>query len=105
MKADLNIKGLIDQLGRIRAKQADLALAEDAIKDQLGGLLAGAHDGKLFRCTISEYDREVFDVKAARRRLGPAWVRRHTRKVPVRNYLVTARNAARNATRPKRRAA
>lgn len=87
-----NLAALIDALGDVRNKQAELEAKEKELKENLAELDAGAYTGHEFVLVISTPERAVFDQKAAKEELGQAWVDAHTTKVPYRTLKLSARN-------------
>lgn len=79
------IKGLVDELGIVRASLASLKEREDEIRHLL--IVAGVDvaEGELFRCTISASTRTVIDWKHIAERFKPSHqlVRANTTKTPV----------------------
>lgn len=74
-----NLK-MVDDLGRILAKIADLTVEADAIKDALRDAGPGSYEGKAYRATVGE-DGEVdqFDNKVIREKLIALGHRRFVR--------------------------
>ena len=87
-----NLTRIIDDLGALKARIADLEAQEKALKQALADLSPGAYEGDLFRLTISESERETLDMKAVREKLSPQWMRAHTNVTNVRTLRVSARN-------------
>jgi hypothetical protein len=84
----------IDELGWIKAQIADLVKREEALKVRIVTLGPGAHEGRLFRATVTESVRETLDMEAVRAKLSPQFIRAHTRETPVTTVRVVARTAA-----------
>lgn len=82
---------LIDALGILKAKIAELEIAEKELKARLN-LPAGAYEGRFYRLSISDSVRETLDMAAVREKLSPQFLRAHTRETPIRRYCVVARN-------------
>jgi hypothetical protein len=87
-----NLTSMIDSLGVLKAKIAELENEEKAIKKALGDLEPGAYEGELFRLSISESERETLDMKAVREKLSPQFIAAHTNVTKVRTLRVAARN-------------
>ena len=87
-----NLTKIIDDLGALKARIADLEAQEKALKQALADLSPGAYEGELFRLSISETERETLDMKAVREKLSPQWMRAHTNVTNVRTLRVSARN-------------
>lgn len=81
----------IDDLGHIRAQIADLKKKEQALKQSVIELGEGAHEGELFRATVTETKRDVFDVAWAKKKLGNKQVAAHTRQTAYVTVTLTAR--------------
>lgn len=90
----------VDRLGEVKAEIARLSEIAKFLETEIKTLGIGAHEGDLFRATVSEVaERETLDVKAAEvklRELGVdgRWFSKH-RKV-TKGYT-TVRVAARKA--------
>lgn len=89
-----NLKPTIDELGHIKAQIAELNRRKEELKELIIELGPGAHEGELFRATVSQFDREVLDMEAVRAKLSPQFIRAHTSLTPVTAVRVTARNNA-----------
>ena len=87
-----NLTAVIDQLGDIKAKIADLQILEKTLKGYLDDLAPGAYEGETFRLSISESNRETLDMEAVREHLSRQFIAAHTNVTPVRTLRVTARN-------------
>jgi hypothetical protein len=87
-----NLSQIIDDLGALKAKIADLELQEKALKAALQDLPAGAYEGETFRLSISETERETLDMKAVREHLSRQFIQAHTNVTPVRTLRVAARS-------------
>jgi hypothetical protein len=60
----------VDRLGDVKAEIARLKEIEAFLIDEIKALGAGAHDGDLFRATVSDVaERQSLDVKAAEAKL------------------------------------
>jgi hypothetical protein len=86
-----NISPMVDQLGRLQAQIADLEAQAKAIKSTLSAIGEGAYEGELFRATVSKSERETLDMKAAREKLSPQWIRAHTKVTPVTTVRVSGK--------------
>lgn len=69
---------MVDQLGIVLAKKAELAKEETEIKAALVAAGVGSYEGELFRATVSKTERNTLDMKAVRQHLSPQFVRAHT---------------------------
>ena len=71
MKA--NLKDLIDSLGKVKAKLADLHDDEEMLKDAIKLAMKDrpAAEGHLYRCTVSTYSVESVDYEKVVRNLRP----------------------------------
>lgn len=87
-----NLTSLIDSFGVLKAKMAELAIEEKALKAALAELDPGAYEGELFRLSISVADRDNLDMKAVREKLSPQFIAAHTTTTSVRTLKVSARN-------------
>ena len=86
-----NLTKIIDDLGALKARIADLEAQEKALKQALADLSPGAYEGELFRLSISESERETLDMKAVREHLSRQFIQAHTNVTPVRTLRVVAR--------------
>ena len=87
---------IVDELGAIKAQQADLANREKELKAKLiaGGQLE--YDGDEYRATISTSQRETLDMAAVREKLSDQFIRAHTKVTDVITLRVSARSADAN---------
>jgi hypothetical protein len=79
-----NLEPLIDALGDIRARIAELEKKETEIKNALKELEPGAYEGERYRLTVTLADREKLDMEAVREKLSAQFLRAHTTVFPVR---------------------
>lgn len=86
-----NLSPLIDEVGTLQAKVADLTSRIDEIKATLKELGAGAYEGELFRVTISTAARSNLDLDAVRKKLSRQFILAHTKESLVTSVKVTAR--------------
>lgn len=85
---------IVDELGQVKARIADLELREKELTSRLRRLGPGAYEGRLFRATVSEPgERAVLDVEWFREYVGPRLFSRHQNMVQVAaSVRVVARN-------------
>lgn len=76
-------RAAIDELGRIRDRISRLRIQEQAAWERVAALGKGEHAGHRYCAMVCRYSRSVLDLDAARKKLGDAWCRRHSRRVPV----------------------
>lgn len=86
-----NLTKIIDDLGALKARIADLEAQEKALKQALADLTPGSYEGDLFRLSVSESERETLDMHAVREHLSRQWIQAHTNVTPVRTLRVVAR--------------
>lgn len=86
-----NVTPLIDELGRIKAEMARLAVIESSIKKQIVAMGPGAYEGELFRATVSEIETDRLDMEAVRQKLSAQFIRAHTSVSRSVRVNVTAR--------------
>jgi uncharacterized protein YqgV (UPF0045/DUF77 family) len=95
-KAKVNVTGLADELGIIRAKMADLKVRETEIREVM--LDAGIHafEDKKFRAVVVESMRTLIDWKSVAAKLKPSHqlVTAHTTEREVVSIRVSARIGA-----------
>lgn len=83
---------MIDKLGQLEAKIADIEAQAKPIKERLKTTCQpGIYDGRLFRAVITQFERKVLDLDAVRARLPAAWLARHTKMVAVTALSIRAR--------------
>jgi hypothetical protein len=87
-----NIGTLIDELGVLKAKIAELEAIETLLKDQLIAAGPGAYEGDFYRATVSESERNTLDMKAVRAKLSSQFITANTKTTPVTTVKVVARN-------------
>ena len=87
-----NLSKIIDDLGALKARIADLEVQEKALKQALADLTPGAYEGDLFRLSVSESERETLDMKAVREHLSRQFLAAHTNVTSVRTLRVAARS-------------
>lgn len=92
MNTNQTIITAIDELGLVRAKIAELELAETELKARLADLEAGPYEGQLFRLSIVDSERNTLDMKAVRAKLSRQFIVANTTTTPMRIYRVSARN-------------
>lgn len=88
-----NIGPLIDDYGLLKAQEAELALKLKPIKDQIEALGAGSYEGDFYRVTVSESERANLNMKKARAKLSPQFIRANTTYTPVTTVRVYGRTA------------
>lgn len=82
----------IDLMGDLKAQIADLEAKYDELRDLViedAGL--GAHEGSMFRVSITPTSRETLDMEAVRNHLSPQFIRAHTKITKSITTRVTAR--------------
>lgn len=84
---------IIDRLGELKAKIAELQTEEKALRDEVIALGVGAHEGDLFRATVTESERATLDMAAVREKLSPQFITAHTTVTEVITVKVTSRKA------------
>lgn len=91
----LDVAGIVDALGAIKAQIADLKKTEDALKAQLIQSGVSEADGATFRATVSVSERNVIDWKAIAEKLEPSrqLVTAHTSVSESVTVRVTARKS------------
>lgn len=86
------IQERIDLMGDLKAQMADLEAKYDELKALViedAGL--GAHEGNMFRVSITATTRETLDMEAVRNHLSPQFIRAHTKITESITTRVTAR--------------
>ncbi len=98
---DIDVARTVDDLGAIRAQIAELKLREDALAAAVKAAGFGAHEGALFRATVSEVAASsALDPKAAEAKLRELgvdgrWFSKHqkVRAASVRINVVARKGA------------
>jgi hypothetical protein len=82
-----------DALGALKAEIANLEIRAKAEHARLVAMGAGAHEGEIFRATVSVAERESIDWKAISAKLEPSrqLVTAHTSAKEVTTVRVVAR--------------
>ena len=95
-KAKVNVTGLADELGIIRAKMADLKDRETEIRVVMIEAGLSAFEDKKFRAVVVESLRTLIDWKAVAAKLKPSHqlVTAHTTEREVISIRVSARRGA-----------
>jgi hypothetical protein len=92
--ASSNIAEIVDQLGIVKAKMAELATEENSLKTTLLEMGPGAYEGEFFRAAVSVSTRDSLDMDAVRAKLSAQFIQAHTKTSEVRAVRVSARSAA-----------
>lgn len=79
---------IVDRLGAVKAKIADLTAIENTLKSILP---PGEHDGALFRATVTKTERNSLDMDAVRAKLSPQFIAANTKTTPTTTVRVVAR--------------
>lgn len=89
----------VDQLGYLKAQLAELKAQESELRDLIVAMGQGAHEGDVFRATVSIADRETVDWRAIAEYLQPSrqLITAHTSATSVTTVRVVARKGARKA--------
>lgn len=88
----LTLEERIDLMGDFKARMSNLEAEYDELKALvLEDVGVGAHEGHLFRVSISVSTRETLDMEAVRNHLSPQFIRAHTKSNEVTVTRVTAR--------------
>lgn len=82
---------LVDAMGLLAAKKANLELAEAVLRKQLLEHGPGIYEGDFFRASVVESVRETLDMKAVRKKLSPQFIRAHTKETEITTVKVVAR--------------
>jgi hypothetical protein len=84
IKTTNNLAPMIDTLGDVRARIAELEKKETELKNAMKELEPGAYEGERYRLTVTLADREKLDMEAVREKLSAQFLRAHTTVFPVR---------------------
>ena len=91
LPAQSNSTTAIDELGDVRAQLAQLKDKEEALKRAIIEMGPGAHEGKLFRATVTESKRAQLDMEWVRTKLSKKAIAAHTTYTPFVSVRLTAR--------------
>lgn len=95
-KQKVDVTGLADELGMIRAQMAELKEREATIRETF--IKAGVHavEDETFRATVVESMRKIVDWKAVAKKLNPSrqLLTAHTTEKEVVSVRVSARRGA-----------
>ena len=92
MTSNLSDQQLVDLCGKLRAARVEAEKEEKAMRDMLIARLGvGAHEGELFRASVSLSERETLDMAAVREKLSPQFIRAHTTVTEVTTVRLSAR--------------
>lgn len=93
-KNQTNVSATIDTFGYLCAQIAELESQKKAVRACLIAACGdGAHEGDLYRVTISTADRDTLDMEAVRAKLSRQFIAANTRTTEVTTVKATARNA------------
>ena len=93
----MNTRMLVDVLGEIKARVAELTAREAEVRAQLVKLGEGDYDGNMYRATVSMSEKHTLDMAAVREKLSPQFIMAHTNATPVTTVRVVACTRARLA--------
>ncbi|SHG88588.1 hypothetical protein [Bradyrhizobium erythrophlei] len=88
-----NIGPLIDDYGLLKAQIAELETKLKPLHEQIVAQGEGAYEGTFYRVTVSESERANLNMKKARAKLSPQFIRANTTYTPVTTVRVSGRNA------------
>lgn len=71
-KTIANLKQVVDRLGQVKARLADLRAEEESLKSQLTDAGVDALEGRLFRATVSRYKQTSVDYAGLLEQIRPA---------------------------------
>lgn len=93
-KNQTNVSATIDTFGYLCAQIAELDSQRKAVRACLIEACGeGAHEGDLYRITISTADRNTLDMEAVRAKLSRQFIAANTTVTEVTTVKATARNA------------
>ncbi len=92
----LDLAAIVDQLGALKAQQADLKKRAGTLQAQLVEAGVTEADGALYRATISTHDVVTVDWKAVAEKLEPSYqlITAHTSVADRTTVKIVARRAA-----------
>lgn len=88
---NLTIGQLVDKLGQIKARVAELTADEKLLKDMIIEYGEKEIEGDKFRVTVSTSERNSLDMEAVRGKLSPQFIAAHTTTTEVTTVRVVAR--------------
>lgn len=86
-----NITTAIDELGAVRAQLAALKEKEKTLKEAIIEMGPGAHEGELFRASVTESQRANLDMEWVKKKLGKKAIAAHTTYTPYVSVRLSAR--------------
>jgi hypothetical protein len=89
--SEMTVGELVDALGTIKARVADLTATEKVLRDALAGHGPGEYEGDRWRATVSVGERSNLDMDAVRAKLSPQFIAAHTTTTPTTTVKVVAR--------------
>jgi hypothetical protein len=93
-KTITHLKQVVDRLGQVKARLADLHAEEEALKGRLTEAHIDSLEGRLFRATVSRYEQTCVDYAGLVEQLAPParLVRRFTSTSERTTVRVVSRN-------------
>ena len=82
---------VVDAFGALKAQIADLEKQAAALRAEIIAMGLGAHEGDLFRATVSVTERETLDMDAVRAHLSRQFIQAHTKVTEVTMVRAVAR--------------
>lgn len=89
-----NTGKLIDELGEVRKKIADLVEKEARLKSSIKQFGEGVYNGVTFCASISHIERKTLDEKKVARRLTPRALQACYKRTSYTEVRISARSAA-----------
>tara|TARA_R110000868_G_scaffold114309_6_gene306322 strand:- start:2408 stop:2692 length:285 start_codon:yes stop_codon:yes gene_type:complete len=94
MSTSQTLEQMIDELGAIKAQLSNLESKESKLKATITEMIGvGAHEGEMFRVSVSVSQRETLDMEAVRNHLSAQFIRAHTNSKDVVTVRVSARKS------------
>ncbi|SRR5579883_153015 len=94
---NLGTGAIVDRLGALKARIADLVAEEGVLRAELIARKVEAAEGDLFRCTVTEALRQSLDAEAVKAELGERWYAAHCKVSVTTTVRVSARIGSRKA--------
>ncbi len=83
---------VMDRLGELLARIANLTADADDLKAKLAKRGDGAYEGELFRATVKSGKRKKLNMEAVYAKLSPQFIAANTTSTPCTTVKVVARN-------------
>ena len=94
---NLSTGTIVDLLGALKARTADLMADEGVLQAELIAHKVEAAEGDLFRCSVTEALRQTLDTEQVKAEMGERWCASHCKIAVTTTVRVSARTGTRKA--------